>query len=155
MVVHPQSIVHSMVRYADGSVLAQLGQPDMRTPIAYALAWPERIDAGVEALDLVACARLDFEAPDMARFPCLRIARECIASGGSAMAICNAVNEEAVAAFLEERIGFMDIPRLIEDVLGTMSIVEPRALCEVEEVDREARALARQFMAKSSVAVGT
>ena len=110
VVVHPQSIIHSMVQYLDGSVLAQMGNPDMRTPIAYGLGWPERIDSGVAPLDLVATARLDFEAPDEARFPCLRLAREAVAAGGTAMAICNAANEVAVAAFLDEKIRFTDIP---------------------------------------------
>ena len=111
VVVHPQSIIHSMVQYPDGSVLAQMGNPDMRTPIAYGLGWPERLDSGVAPLDLVATARLDFEAPDEARFPCLRLAREAVAAGGTAMAVCNAANEVAVDAFLEEQIRFTDIPR--------------------------------------------
>ncbi|MDA8961940.1 1-deoxy-D-xylulose-5-phosphate reductoisomerase [Congregibacter sp.] len=146
VVVHPQSIVHSLVRYADGSVLAQLGEPDMRTPIACCLAWPERIDGGVKALDLVAAARLDFEPPDMELFPCLRIARECIASGGSAMAVCNAANEIAVAAFLEGQIGFVDIAAVIEASLAGLPLIEPRSLAEVEEVDRQARAFADQYV---------
>ncbi len=99
VVVHPQSVIHSMAAYDDGSVIAQLGNPDMRTPIAYGLAWPERIDAGVEALDLFQVARLDFEAPDEARFPCLRLAREAMQAGGAAPAILNAANEVAVEAF--------------------------------------------------------
>src|SRR6056297_1910385 len=112
IVVHPQSIIHSMVQYHDGSVLAQLGNPDMRTPIAFGLAWPERIVAGVSPLDMIATARLDFEAPDEGRFPCLRIAREAIAAGGTAMVSCNAANEIAVAGFLDGQLGFADIPRL-------------------------------------------
>ena len=114
VVVHPQSIIHSMVQYPDGSVLAQLGNPDMRTPIAYGLGWPERLDAGVAPLDLVATARLDFEAPDEARFPCLRLAREAVAAGGTAMAVCNAANEVAVDAFLGNQLRFTDIPRVID-----------------------------------------
>ncbi len=110
VVVHPQSIIHSMVQYLDGSVLAQMGNPDMRTPIAYGLGWPERLVSGVAPLDLVATARLDFEAPDEARFPCLRLAREAVAAGGTAMAVCNAANEVAVAAFLDEQIRFTAIP---------------------------------------------
>ena len=98
-------------------MLAQLGNPDMRTPIAYGLGWPERLDAGVAPLDLVATARLDFEAPDEARFPCLRLAREAVAAGGTAMAVCNAANEVAVDAFLDEKIRFTDIPRVIEHSL--------------------------------------
>ena len=117
VVVHPQSIVHSMVEYVDGSILAQLGNPDMRTPIAHALGWPERIRSGVESLDLVAAARLDFEAPDVERFPALRLAREAAESGGTAAAVLNAANEIAVAAFLAGRLGFTGIPELIERVL--------------------------------------
>lgn len=117
VVVHPQSTVHSMVAYNDGSVLAQLGNPDMRTPIAYALAWPERLESGVAPLDLFAVARLDFEKPDLTRFPCLQLAYEAHARGGFAMIALNAANEVAVQAFLERRIGFMDIPRLISDVM--------------------------------------
>jgi len=149
--VHPQSIIHSMVQYRDGSVLAQLGNPDMRTPIAYGLGWPERLDAGVAPLDLVAAARLDFEAPDEARFPCLRLARESVARGGTAMAACNAANEVAVEAFLEGRIRFTDIPVVIEYTLGRVAVVEPDSLSVVESADREARSLARQWIADSGV----
>lgn len=117
VVVHPQSTVHSMVAYNDGSVLAQLGNPDMRTPIAYALAWPERLESGVAPLDLFAVARLDFEKQDLTRFPCLQLAYEAHARGGFATIALNAANEVAVQAFLERRIGFMDIPRLISDVM--------------------------------------
>lgn len=146
VVVHPQSIVHSLVRYADGSVLAELGEPDMRTPIACCLAWPERIDGGVKPLDLLAAARLDFEPPDMELFPCLRIARECIASGGSAMAVCNAANEVAVAAFLAGEIAFVEIAAVIEASLAGLPIIEPESLAEVEEVDQQARAFADQYL---------
>ncbi|SMC24754.1 1-deoxy-D-xylulose 5-phosphate reductoisomerase [Andreprevotia lacus DSM 23236] len=118
VVVHPQSIVHSMVEYADGSVLAQLGEPDMRTPIAYGLAYPERVDAGVKQLDLFAAGRLDFEAPDYQRFPCLRLAFDALRAGGAAPAILNAANEVAVAAFLDEKLSFVGIPALIEQVLN-------------------------------------
>jgi 1-deoxy-D-xylulose-5-phosphate reductoisomerase len=152
VVVHPQSIVHSLVRYDDGSVLAQLGEPDMRTPIACCLAWPKRIDAGVKPLDLLSAGRLDFEAPDMQAFPCLRIARECIASGGSAMAVCNAANEVAVAAFLAGKIGFTDIASVIEDTLAGVTHIEPASLKEVEAVDREAREhAARSLVEKYAV----
>ncbi len=147
VVVHPQSIIHSMVQYVDGSVLAQLGNPDMRTPIAYGLSWPERIDAGVRALDLVEIARLDFEAPDEGRFPCLRLAREAVATGGTAMALCNAANEVAVAAFLDEKIGFSDIPRVIEHTLEQISAVEPTSLAVVEAADAEARRVAAECVA--------
>ncbi len=125
VVVHPQSIIHSMVQYLDGSVLAQMGNPDMRTAIAYGLGWPERLASGVAPLDLVATARLDFEAPDETRFPCLRLARESVAVGGTAMAVCNAANEVAVAAFLDKKIRFTDIPAVIEHTLERADIVEP------------------------------
>jgi 1-deoxy-D-xylulose-5-phosphate reductoisomerase len=131
-----------MVRYEDGSVLAQMGNPDMRTPIAYGLGWPERIDAGVAPLDLVAASRLDFEAPDEGRFPCLRLAREAVATGGTAMAVCNAANEVAVAAFLSGDIRFTDIPAVIEGTLESVNIVEPTTLSVVEAADSEARATA-------------
>ncbi len=154
VVVHPQSIIHSMVRYRDGSVLAQMGEPDMRTPIASCLAWPERISSGVQALDFLAVGKLEFEAPDTDAFPCLRIARECIAAGGSAMAIANAANEVAVAAFLEGQMGFCDIPALIDGVLETQALIEPDSLAAVEAVDEEARSLARQWIARQSQSFG-
>jgi 1-deoxy-D-xylulose-5-phosphate reductoisomerase len=147
VVVHPQSIIHSMVQYLDGSVLAQLGNPDMRTPIAYGLAWPERLVSGVAPLDLIATARLDFEAPDESRFPCLRLAREAVAAGGTAMAVCNAANEIAVQAFLDEQLRFTDIPSIIEGVMEKVSIVEPTALNVVENADNEAREVARDLLA--------
>lgn len=148
IVVHPQSIIHSMVQYLDGSVLAQLGNPDMRTPIAYGLAWPDRLDAGVAPLDLIATARLDFEAPDESRFPCLRLARQAIAAGGTAMASCNAANEIAVAGFLKGQLGFMDIPRLIEATLERVAVVEPTSLSIVENADYTARDTARRLLAE-------
>ncbi len=117
VVVHPQSVIHSMAAYADGSVIAQLGNPDMRTPIAYGLAWPERIDAGVEALDLFQIGRLDFEAPDETRFPCLRLAREAMQQGGAAPALLNAANEVAVAAFLGGRLRFGAIAEVVAGVM--------------------------------------
>jgi 1-deoxy-D-xylulose-5-phosphate reductoisomerase len=147
VVVHPQSIIHSMVQYLDGSVLAQMGNPDMRTPIAYGLGWPQRLASGVAPLDLIATARLDFEAPDEARFPCLRLAREAVATGGTAMAVCNAANEVAVEAFLGEKLRFTDIPRLIEGVMEKVSVVEPTALVVVENADNEAREIARDLLA--------
>ena len=147
VVVHPQSIIHSMVQYPDGSVLAQLGNPDMRTPIAYGLGWPERLDAGVAPLDLVATARLDFEAPDEARFPCLRLAREAVAAGGTAMAVCNAANEVAVDAFLGNQLRFTDIPRVIERALEQVTVIEPSTLSVVEGADAEAREVATAFLA--------
>ncbi|MGB0714003.1 MAG: 1-deoxy-D-xylulose-5-phosphate reductoisomerase, partial [Gammaproteobacteria bacterium] len=119
VVIHPQSVIHSMVAYSDGSVLAQLGNPDMRTPIAHAMAWPERHDSGVEPLDLFSVARLDFEKPDPSRFPCLDLARQAMERGGTATAVLNAANEIAVEAFLDGRVGFLDIPRAIEHTLAS------------------------------------
>jgi 1-deoxy-D-xylulose-5-phosphate reductoisomerase len=123
VVVHPQSIVHSMVEYLDGSVLAQLGNPDMRIPIAHALAWPQRCDSGADPLDLVATGRLDFEAPDLERFPCLAYAQAAARAGGTAPAILNAANEVAVQAFLERRLNFAAIPEVIETVLETVETI--------------------------------
>src|SRR5690606_38104189 len=117
VVVHPQSVIHSLVDYVDGSVLAQLGNPDMRTPIAAALAWPQRIEPGVAPLDLFAVAQMDFYAPDLDKFACLRLAREAAEQGGTAPAILNAANEIAVAAFLRGQIGFLHVAKLIEQVL--------------------------------------
>nr|WP_289073458.1 1-deoxy-D-xylulose-5-phosphate reductoisomerase [uncultured Halomonas sp.] len=139
VVVHPQSVIHSMAAYDDGSVIAQLGNPDMRTPIAYGLAWPERIDAGVEALDLFQVARLDFEAPDEARFPCLRLAREAMQAGGAAPAILNAANEVAVEAFLAGSIAFGAIPELVADVMALPYRGEADSLECVLAADRWAR----------------
>ena len=149
VVVHPQSVIHSMVDYVDGSVLAQLGNPDMRTPIAHALAWPQRIDSGVSALDLFAIGRLDFQAPDDARFPCLRLARQAAEAGGTAPAVLNAANEVAVAAFLERRIGFAGIPALIADVLAQLPAEPALQLEQVLEADGHARALAQQWLQRS------
>lgn len=142
VVIHPQSVIHSMVEYIDGSVLAQLGNPDMRTPIAYALGYPERIASGVGALDLFKVARLDFEAPDTARFPCLLLAFEALQRGDTAPAILNAANEVAVQAFLANKIAFMDIPRLIEDTLCSVSVGPVLQLEDLIAVDQEARQVA-------------
>lgn len=146
VVIHPQSVIHSMVQYVDGSVLAQLGNPDMRTPIAYALAYPERIDSGVGPLDLFKIARLDFEAPDVTRFPCLGLAFEVLRRGGTAPAILNAANEIAVQAFLEERIRFIDIPRLIESALEQVTAREVTALSDVVEADAAARRVSLEWL---------
>ncbi|MFV8781828.1 1-deoxy-D-xylulose-5-phosphate reductoisomerase [Microbulbifer sp. SA54] len=146
VVVHPQSIIHSMVQYRDGSLLAQMGNPDMRTPIAHALAFPERIDSGVPALDLVAQGRLDFEAPDEVRFPCLRLAREAILAGGSAPTVLNAANEVAVEAFLDGRLAFTAIPQVIEEVMNSIDVVELTGLNAVELADRNARQLAHETL---------
>jgi 1-deoxy-D-xylulose-5-phosphate reductoisomerase len=139
IVVHPQSIIHSMVEYADGSVLAQLGQPDMRTPIAHALAWPQRMSSGVQSLDLFSVGRLDFERPDMERFPCLRLADEAVRRGGTAAAILNAANEVAVDSFLNNGIQFTDIPVIIENVLATIQVENAETLEQVIEADGAAR----------------
>ena len=141
VVVHPQSIVHSLIRYVDGSVLAQLGQPDMRTPIAYSLSWPDRIEVGVNVLDLVEVGRLDFEAPNLDAFPCLRLAYEAIEMPGG-MCVFSAANEMAVDAFLSERIKFTDIDQVIEATLKTVSLCEPSDLAAVQALDGVARATA-------------
>jgi len=138
IVVHPQSIVHSMIRYRDGSVLAQMGQPDMRTPIAYCLAWPDRIDAGVAPLDIVAAGKLDFEAPDLAAFPCLALAQSAITRPGG-MCAFSAANEVAVAAFLAGDIRFTDIDGVIASVLQSINLVEPDTLDAVQRLDADAR----------------
>ncbi|WP_027965897.1 1-deoxy-D-xylulose-5-phosphate reductoisomerase [Halomonas halocynthiae] len=139
VVVHPQSVVHSMVAYSDGSVLAQLGNPDMRTPIAYGLAWPERIDAGVRPLDLFEVARLDFEAPDDEAFPCLRLARDAMQAGGTAPAVLNAANEVGVASFLDGRLGFGGIAELVARVLDACPVVAATELDAVLDADARAR----------------
>ncbi|MEO8419415.1 MAG: 1-deoxy-D-xylulose-5-phosphate reductoisomerase [Methylophilaceae bacterium] len=146
VVVHPQSVIHSMVEYVDGSVLAQLGNPDMRTPIAYALGFPDRLESGVSALDLFKIARLDFEAPDVTRFPCLRLAFEALKCGGTAPAVLNAANEIGVDAFLKQKISFMDIPRMIESVLANANIESADTLEQVVSADVAARAAAVEWM---------
>ena len=146
VVVHPQSVIHSLVQYVDGSVLAQLGNPDMRTPIAYALAYPDRMDAGVAPLDLFKVAQLNFVAPDFERFPCLALAYQALRAGGTAPAVLNAANEVAVAAFLDGKIAFLAIPRLIERVLAALPTVPVRALDDVLAADEAARAAAAELM---------
>jgi len=148
VVLHPQSVIHSLASYSDGSVLAQLGNPDMRTPIAHALAWPERLSSGVKPLDLISVARLDFEAPDMDRFPCLRLAREALEEGGTATAILNAANEVAVASFLRERIAFMDIPKVISNTMEKVESQVADSLDTILEVDKLARKVAENILAK-------
>jgi 1-deoxy-D-xylulose-5-phosphate reductoisomerase len=143
VVVHPQSVVHSMVAYADGSVLAQMGTPDMRTPIAFALAWPRRMAAPVERLDLVRVGALTFEAPDENRFPALRLARAALGAGGSAPAVLNAANEIAVAAFLDRAIGFLDIAAVVEDALAQVPAHSLADLAAVHDADAEGRRAAR------------
>ena len=152
VVIHPQSIVHCLVHLSDGSVLAQMSSPDMRTPIAYSLAWPERMQAPTKRLDLAALGALNFETPDATRFPALRLAREVLASGGSAGTVLNAANEIAVEAFLDGRIGFLGIGRLVESTLESSAHLIgliPDSVEEILAVDAEARAIAlallRQF----------
>lgn len=149
VVIHPQSVIHSMVQYSDGSVLAELGNPDMRTPIAHALAWPERIASGVAPLDLFATARLDFEAPDTERFPCLRLAYEALRQGGTAPAILNAANEIAVEAFLQGRLPFLHIPRLIEQALTNITSRAISSLQDVVEADAAGRDAASIWLQES------
>jgi 1-deoxy-D-xylulose-5-phosphate reductoisomerase len=145
VVIHPQSIVHSLVEYVDGSVLAQLGNPDMRTPIAQALAWPERVDAGVTALDLARIGRLDFEPPDATRFPCLGLAYGALRAGGTAPAVLNAANEVAVSAFLEGRIGFPDIATICEEALARITPVPVASLADALAADQSARRAAGEL----------
>jgi 1-deoxy-D-xylulose-5-phosphate reductoisomerase len=152
VLVHPQSAVHGMVQYADGSILAQLGSPDMRTPIAHALAWPSRMVAEVPRLDLAALGRLDFFAPDPQRFPALRLAREALLAGGGAPTILNAANETAVGLFLDRRIGFLDIPAVVEETLARLPATRPDGLDAILAMDAEARAKALR-LAEARVAL--
>lgn len=147
VVVHPQSVIHSMVRYHDGSIIAQLGSPDMRTPIAYAMAWPQRIAAPVPALDFLTLGSLTFEAPDLQRFPCLGLAFESLQVGGDASAVLNAANEVAVASFLAGQIGFLQIPRLIERALSHVDLTLSRDLDSLLAKDAQTRALVGEWVA--------
>ena len=142
ILVHPQSVVHSMVAYSDGSVLAQMGQPDMRTPIAYTLAWPQRMATPVERLDLAKIGRLTFEAPDSTRFPALRLSRQALQTGGSAPTILNAANEVAVQGFLDRRLGFLGIAEVVERTLERIPAAPLNGLDDVWQVDSEARRIA-------------
>ncbi|PGH53925.1 1-deoxy-D-xylulose-5-phosphate reductoisomerase [Azospirillum palustre] len=156
VLVHPQSVIHSLVEYVDGSVLAQLGTPDMRTPIAYALGWPARIATPAERLDLVKAATLTFEAPDPVRFPALRLARAALQSGGGAPTILSAANEVAVQAFLDRRIGFLDIERIVEETLTALPHRPLRDLAAVREADADARRdAAGRVAAIGATAVGS
>ena len=146
VLIHPQSVVHSMVRYRDGSVIAQLGQPDMRTPIAYGLAWPERIEAGVAPLSLTQLAALSFTEPDLVRFPCLSLAFAAAKTGGTAPTILNAANEIAVAAFLDEGMPYLQIPIIVEKTLSAISVTNASSLELILEVDAQARAVARDLI---------
>ena len=149
IVVHPQSVVHSLVEFVDGSLLAQLGSADMRIPIAYTLAWPERMATPAQRLSLADIGRLDFEAPDFDRFPALRLAREALEQGGAAPVVLNAANEVAVEAFLKGRIGFCDISRTVEDSLAERNERAPRSVEEVVALDREIRERASARLAES------
>lgn len=146
VVVHPQSVIHSMVEYIDGSVLAQMGNPDMRIPIAYGLAWPERIASGAAMLDLFQVAQLQFEPPDLNRFPCLGLAYDALYTGGCASAVLNAANEVAVKAFLTERISFVQIPSLIADVMSRLGVAEVNRIEDVLAIDTIARAYADEWV---------
>jgi len=146
VVIHPQSVIHSMVSYSDGSVLAQLGNPDMRTPIAHALAWPQRIESGVAPLDIFEVGRLDFEKPDLERFPCLTLAYQALRAGGTAPAILNAANEIAVEAFLEERLSYMQIPQIIDSTLQAIDVKSVNSLDIVLESDSLAREHANKYL---------
>jgi 1-deoxy-D-xylulose-5-phosphate reductoisomerase len=148
VIVHPQSVVHSMVEYVDGSVLAQLGTPDMRIPIAYAMAWPERIATPAARLDLAAVGKLEFEAPDLTRFPCLQLAWDALRTGGSAPCILNAANEIAVAAFIAGQVGFLDIGAVVAETLAVIPAGPVGSLAEVVAIDAEARAGARAAVAR-------
>ncbi len=153
VLIHPQSIVHSLVEYVDGSMLAQLGNPDMRTPIAFALGWPARIASGVESLDLVQLSRLEFEAPDEIRFPCLRLARQAAVAGASAPAALNAANEVAVAAFLDGQLRFAEIARVIDEVLQAHELSPVDTLEAVMQVDKWARDHAMQVTQRNKLSV--
>ena len=151
VIVHPQSIIHSMVEYVDGSVLSQMGSPDMRTPIAYALGWPDRMEAPVERLDFAKLPGLTFFEPDLERFPALRLAREALEAGGQGPCVLNAANEIAVASFLKGKIGFMDIPRIVSRAIDSFSgqasyAQAPTDISDVLKLDNAARESAKQFM---------
>ncbi len=149
VLIHPQSVVHSLVEFIDGSVLAQLGAPDMRIPIAYALAWPDRMETPAQRLDLSQVARLDFERPDLTRFPALRLARDALEAGGAAPIVLNAANEVAVAGFLAARLRFPDIAELVERALGSCDFAAPASVDEVLDIDRRTRSSVEALMTES------
>jgi len=151
VLIHPQSVVHSMVRYRDGSVIAQLGQPDMRTPIAYGLAWPERIEAGVAQLNLTQLAALSFAEPDLARFPCLSLAFAAAKAGGTAPTVLNAANEIAVAAFLNEGMHYLDISSVVDKTLNAMPVSGADSIEYILDIDIQARKVARDFIKSISL----
>ena len=146
VLIHPQSVVHSMVSYRDGSVLAQLGQPDMRTPIAYGLAWPERIEAGVAPLNLTQLASLHFSEPELARFPCLALAFAAAKAGGAAPTVINAANEVAVAAFLDAGLPYLQIPAVVEKTLNAIALTNADSLEDILSMDTQARKVAHEFI---------
>ena len=148
VVIHPQSIIHSMVDYVDGTVLAQMGNPDMRVPIAYSMAWPERFESGVEPLNIFDVRRMDFEEPNLERFPCLRLAYKAINLGGIIPTVLNAANEIAVEAFLTEQIRFTDIPLVIERCMDKFSVIPASSLEIILEADRNARVVANKLVAE-------
>jgi 1-deoxy-D-xylulose-5-phosphate reductoisomerase len=150
VLVHPQSVVHSLVEYIDGSMLAQLGPADMRTPIAHTLAWPERMATPCEPLDLAKVARLDFEAPDLDRFPALGLALQALAAGGARPGVLNAANEEAVAAFLTGRIGFLDIASIVDKVLSRYDPRSPETIDEALMIDAETRRVAARALERQA-----
>jgi len=148
VVIHPQSVIHSMVDYVDGTVLAQMGNPDMRVPIAHAMAWPDRFDSGVEPLNIFDVARMDFEQPNLQRFPCLRLAYEAIAAGGIMPTVLNAANEIAVDAFLNERVRFTDIPVIIERTMNKFSATPADTLDIILSTDQQARVISTEIVAE-------
>src|SRR5690606_12652365 len=152
VLVHPQSLVHSLVEFVDGSTLAQLGLPDMRTSLAVGLGWPQRIPSGVGPLDLGAQGRLEFEPPDMDTFPCLRLARAALRAGGTAPAVLNAANEVAVSAFLQGRIGFLSIAALVEDALAAITAEPARSMAALADADDRARRHASHAIATGAIA---
>jgi 1-deoxy-D-xylulose-5-phosphate reductoisomerase len=146
VVIHPQSVIHSMVDYVDGTVLAQMGNPDMRVPIAHSMAWPERFDSGVEPLNIFDVGRMDFQEPNLERFPCLRLAYEAINAGGIMPTVLNAANEIAVEAFLDERVRFTDIPVIIERCMKKFEVKAADTLEIILDMDQQARIAAKQII---------
>jgi 1-deoxy-D-xylulose-5-phosphate reductoisomerase len=146
VVIHPQSVIHSMVDYVDGTVLAQMGNPDMRIPIAHSMAWPERFDSGVAPLNIFDVGRMDFEEPNLERFPCLRLAYEAIHAGGIMPTVLNAANEIAVDAFLNERVRFTDIPVIIERCMQQFEVRPANTLDIILDVDQQARTVSKQII---------
>jgi len=153
VVLHPQSVIHSMVEYTDGSVLAQLGNPDMRTPIAQALAWPDRFESGVESLDIFKVARLDFQPPDYHRFPCLKLAMQAISRGGSSTVVLNAANEIAVQSFMDGSIKFIEIANVIENSLSEIPVRPVDTLESVVELDQTAREVSKEYINRQSIKI--